>query len=128
MAAPGVNLLAGASRDPVFGPVVLLGLGGVVAEALADVAVALAPLPASQAALLPSQLAGHTLLDGFRGGPVADRAELGTVLARLGGLLAEHPGIEDIEINPLRVTRDGLVALDAVVRVRKEAPDDCADL
>lgn len=128
MAAPGVNLLAGASRDPVFGPVVLLGLGGVVAEALADVAVALAPLPASQAALLPSQLAGHALLDGFRGGPVADRAELGTVLARLGGLLAEHPGIEDIEINPLRVTRDGLVALDAVVRVRKEAPDDCADL
>lgn len=127
MAPPGVDLLAGASRDPVFGPVVLIGLGGVVAEALADVAVAMAPLPASQAALLPGQLAGHALLDGFRGGPVADRAELGTVLARLGALLADQPDIEEIEINPLRVTQDGLLALDAVVQVRKEAPNERAD-
>jgi len=116
MAPPGVDLLAGASRDPVFGPVVLLGLGGVVAEALADVAVALAPLPAAQAAGLADQLAGRALLDGFRGGPVADRAALGTVLARLGRLLAANPGVEAIEINPLRVTHDGLVALDAVIR------------
>jgi acetyltransferase len=116
MARPGVDLLAGASRDPVFGPVVLLGLGGVVAEALADVAVALAPLPAAEAAGLADQLAGRTLLDGFRGGPVADRAALGAVLARLGGLLAAHPHISEVEINPLRITSDGLVALDAVVR------------
>jgi acetyltransferase len=116
MAPPGVDLLAGASRDPVFGPVVLLGLGGVVAEALADVAVALAPLSAAQAAGLADQLAGRALLDGFRGGPVADRAALGTVLARLGGLLAAHPDISEVEINPLRITADGLVALDAVAR------------
>jgi acetyltransferase len=111
-----VDLLAGASRDPVFGPVVLLGLGGVVAEALADVAVALAPLSAAEAAGLADQLAGRALLDGFRGGPVADRAALGTVLARLGGLLAAHPDISEVEINPLRITADGLVALDAVAR------------
>ena len=59
-----------------------------LAEALADVAVALAPLTATEAAELPAELAGRALLDGFRGGPVADRAALGDVLARLGGLLA----------------------------------------
>jgi len=123
MAPPGVDLLAGASRDPVFGPVVLLGLGGVVAEALADVAVALAPLPAAQAAELADQLAGCALLDGFRGGPVADRAALGAVLARLGGLLVAHPDITEVEINPLRVTADGLLALDAVLRTRLDHTD-----
>jgi acetyltransferase len=122
MAPPGVDLLAGARRDPVFGPVVLLGLGGVVAEALADVAVALAPLSAAEAAGLADRLAGRALLDGFRGGPVADRAALGAVLARLGALLAANPGVEEIEINPLRITREGLVALDAVLRTS----DDCA--
>jgi len=116
MAPPGVDLLAGARRDPVFGPVVLLGLGGVVAEALADVAVALAPLSVAEAAGLADRLAGRALLDGFRGGPVADRAALGAVLARLGALLAANPGVEEIEINPLRITREGLVALDAVLR------------
>jgi len=116
MASPGVDLLAGARRDPVFGPVVLLGLGGVVAEALADVAVALAPLSVAEAAGLADRLAGRALLDGFRGGPVADRAALGAVLARLGALLAANPGVEEIEINPLRITREGLVALDAVLR------------
>ena len=127
MAPPGVDLLAGASRDPVFGPVVALGLGGVVAEALADVAVALAPLTATEAAELPAELAGRALLDGFRGGPVADRAALGDVLARLGGLLASCPDVVDIEINPLRVTGDGLIALDAVLRTRKEAADGVTD-
>ena len=127
MAPPGVDLLAGASRDPVFGPVVALGLGGVVAEALADVAVALAPLTASEAAELPAELAGRALLDGFRGGPVADRAALGDVLARLGGLLASCPDVVDIEINPLRVTGEGLIALDAVLRTRKEAADGVTD-
>lgn len=119
-----MDLLAGAFRDPVFGPVVLLGLGGVVAEALADVAVALAPLPAADAVKLADQLAGRALLDGFRGAPAVDRAALGAVLVRLGGLLADHPDVEGIEINPLRITQDGLVALDAVLRTRKEAPDD----
>ena len=115
MAPPGVDLIAGATRDPVFGPTVLLGLGGVVAEALADVAVAPAPLTARAAAGLADELAGRALLDGFRGGPVADRVALGGVLAALGDLLAAHPEVEAVEVNPLRVTADGLLALDAVL-------------
>ena len=56
------------------------------------------------------------------GAPVADRAALGAVLAKLGALLAANPGVEEIEINPLRITAEGLVALDAVLRTA----DDCA--
>ncbi|MCU1606828.1 MAG: Acetyltransferase [Modestobacter sp.] len=115
MAPAGVDLIVGASRDPVFGPVVLVGLGGVVAEALADVAIAPAPLSAERAGALADELTGRALLDGFRGGPVADRAALGAVLAALGNLLADHLEIDDVEINPLRVTAGGLLALDAVL-------------
>jgi acetyltransferase len=123
MAPPGIDLIVGASRDPVFGPIVLVGLGGVVAEALADVAVGPAPLSPADAGALADELAGRVLLDGFRGGPVADRGRLGAVLAALGDLLVTHPEIEDVEINPLRVTAGGLLALDAVLTLRKEAHD-----
>lgn len=104
MAPPGVDLIAGASRDPVFGPVVLVGLGGTVAEALADVAVAPAPLTSAQAGALTGEIAGRALLDGFRGGPVADCGAIGRILAALGDLLVCSPLLEAVEINPLRVT------------------------
>jgi acetate---CoA ligase (ADP-forming) len=115
MAPPGVDLIVGATRDPVFGPVVLVGLGGVTAEAFADVATAPAPLTADEAVDLLDELGAQTLLDGFRGGPVVDRQAVGHVLAALGDLLAAHTDIESIEVNPLRATTDGLLALDAVV-------------
>ncbi|MCZ0999494.1 acetate--CoA ligase family protein [Streptomyces mirabilis] len=115
MALPGVDLVVGAHRDPVFGPVVMLGLGGTTAEALADVAIRLAPLTAEEAATMPSELAGRALLAGFRGGPVLDGTELGRLVAVLGDLLAANPCLDDIEINPLRLTTDGLTALDAVI-------------
>lgn len=124
MAPPGVDLIVGARRDPVFGVVVLAGLGGTVAEVLADVAVRVAPLAAGEAAAMVDDLDCAALLDGFRGGPVLDRAELGTLLARLGALLDTRPDLADVEVNPLRLTRDGLVALDAVVtRTEEESRD-----
>jgi acetyltransferase len=127
MAPSGVDLIAGASRDPVFGPVVLAGLGGTVAEALADVAVAPAPLTPAQAAGLTGELAGRALLDGFRGGPVADRGAIGEVLAALGDLLVANPALDAVEINPLRVTGQGLIALDAVVTLAEHAAPKEAD-
>jgi acyl-CoA synthetase (NDP forming) len=114
-AGPGVDLIVGATRDPVFGPVVLVGLGGVLAEALADVAAAPAPLTAADGADLLDELAGRALLDGFRGGPFVDRAAVGTVLAALGDLLVAEARLESAEVNPLRITADGVWALDAVV-------------
>jgi len=126
MAPAGVDLVLGARRDPVFGPIVLLGLGGTAAEALADVAVRLAPLDPAEAADLPAEIAGRALLDGWRGGPVLDAAELGRVAAALGDLLVANPDLDEIEINPLRLTSSGLVGLDAVVLTRP-APREASD-
>ncbi|QYN32727.1 acetate--CoA ligase family protein [Pseudonocardia sp. DSM 110487] len=120
MASPGVDLVVGARRDPVFGPVVLVGLGGTVAEALADVAVRVAPISPDAAAGMADELAGRALLDGWRGGPVLDRAALGRFVAALGALLHAHPHLQDVEVNPLRVTADGLIALDAVITADTE--------
>jgi acetyltransferase len=126
MAPAGVDLVLGARRDPVFGPIVLLGLGGTTAEALADVSIRLAPLGAEDAAEMPLELGGHALLDGWRGGPVLDPAELARAGAALGDLLLANPDLEEVEINPLRLTESGLIALDAVVLTRhtsREASD-----
>ncbi|MEE1830155.1 acetate--CoA ligase family protein [Streptomyces sp. SP17KL33] len=115
MAPAGVDLVLGVRRDPVFGPVVLAGLGGTAAEALADVAIRLAPLSVTEAATMPDELAARALLDGWRGGPVLDRAEFGRTVAALAAALAASPETAEIEINPLRLTADGLIALDAVI-------------
>ena len=115
MAPPGVDLVLGVRRDPVFGPVVLAGLGGTAAEALADVAIRLAPLSAAEAAGMPDDLAARALLDGWRGGPQLDRAEFGRAVSALAAALAASPHTAEIEINPLRLTADGLIALDAVI-------------
>ncbi|MFI7502899.1 acetate--CoA ligase family protein [Streptomyces sp. NPDC049687] len=115
MAPAGVDLVLGVRRDPVFGPVVLAGLGGTAAEALADVAIRLAPLSVTEAAAMPDDLAARALLAGWRGGPTLDRSEFGRVVAALAASLAASPGTAEIEINPLRLTADGLVALDAVI-------------
>ena len=118
MAPPGVDLVVGARHDPVFGPVVLCGLGGTAAEALADVALRLAPLTTAQAAAMPRELAGRTLLEGWRGGPILDPEAFAAVAVALGGLLHANPQLTEIEINPLRLTAQGLVALDAVAVAR----------
>jgi len=115
MAPDGVDLVLGVRRDPVFGPVVLAGLGGTAAEALADVAIRLAPVSTAEAAAMPDELAARALLDGWRGGPALDRAEFGRVVAALAAALAASPDTAEIEINPLRLTADGLIALDAVI-------------
>jgi acetate---CoA ligase (ADP-forming) len=115
MVPDGIDLIAGARRDPVFGPIVVVGLGGVAAEALADVAVRLAPLDAEEAARMPDELGGRALLDGWRGLPALDRGELAAILGVLGDLVASATWLAEVEINPLRLTPEGLVALDAVI-------------
>jgi acetyltransferase len=117
MAPDGIDLIAGGRRDPVFGPMVVVGLGGIAAEALADVAVRLAPLDEEEAARMPDELAGRALLDGWRGLPRLDRGELAFVLGVLADLVVTAPWLAEVEINPLRLTHQGLIALDAVVTV-----------
>jgi acetyltransferase len=115
MATPGVDLIASARRDPVFGPIVLIGLGGTATEVYADVAVAGVPAQAGWLRDLPDDLTARALLEGHRGNVPVDRDALADLLTALGDVLICHPEISEIEINPLRATAEGLVALDAVL-------------
>lgn len=120
MAAPGVDLVVGARRDPVFGPIIVLGLGGTAAEVFADISIRSAPLSIRSAESMPAELQARELLYGFRSGPTLETSALSSILATLGDALCANESIAEIEINPLRLTHDGLVALDAVVIDVKE--------
>jgi len=115
MAAPGLEMIVGAVRDASFGPTVMVGLGGVFAEARGDTALRLAPLTFSEAQEMIDELRGTALLAGFRGSPPLDRAALAETIVKLGDLLSEHPDIQEVEINPVRVYQRGIVALDALL-------------
>jgi len=114
MAEPGIELVVGARRDDAFGPVVLVGLGGTAAEVIGDVAIRSAPIDARSAGEMIDDLSVVDLLNGYRGAPPVDRTQLGTIIAALGAIVADGR-VAEIEINPLRITAQGLVALDAVV-------------
>jgi acetyltransferase len=107
---PGLDLIVGARRDPLFGPIVVLGRGGDIAVDLATVVVRPAPLSEATAAGMLTELFGdapHQKMDG---------AALVAAVTSLGALLEAVPELDEIEINPLRATVDGrLVALDVVV-------------
>jgi acyl-CoA synthetase (NDP forming) len=111
--ADGVELIAGVRHDPRFGPLVLVGLGGLYAELLDDVAVALAPVDAAAARDLLLSLRGAPLLTGARGRPPLDVSAAADAIAALSQLGAARPDLAEIEINPLLVTPSGAVALDA---------------
>ena len=104
---------SGCRRDPRFGPVLLVGFGGILAELLQDVAVALAPAPAAQVEELLLGLRGAALLTGTRGrSPLAvDRAAEAAAAVSL--VAAAHPELEALEVNPLLVTPTEAVGLDA---------------
>ena len=111
--AEGAELIAGCIRDPRFGPVVLVGLGGIYAELLDDIAVALAPVDAAQAEELLRSLRGAAILAGARGRPPLDVRAAAESIAALSRLAASRPDLAEIEINPLLVTPSGALALDA---------------
>jgi len=113
-----VELIIGVRRDPSFGPVVVVGMGGVYAEVLQDVAVALAPITQKVAEELIRSLRGAPLLVGKRGQAPLDVAAAARAAVALSTLAAEHTDFIEMEINPLLVTREGVVALDARI-IRK---------
>ncbi|MFK4221595.1 acetate--CoA ligase family protein [Streptomyces sp. NPDC019890] len=109
----GVELIVGVNRDPQFGPVAMVGLGGVLTETLHDVAFSLAPVPARRAAHLLRGLRTAALLGGVRGRPAVDVAAAAAVVERITAVAAAHPEIAELEVNPLLVRPDGVLALDA---------------
>jgi acyl-CoA synthetase (NDP forming) len=111
--AEGAELIAGSLSDQRFGPVALVGLGGIYAELLEDTAVALAPVDEAQAEELIRSLRGAPILTGARGRPGLDVPAAARALAALSRLAASRPDLAEIEINPLLVLREGALALDA---------------
>jgi acyl-CoA synthetase (NDP forming) len=122
MAGAGTGLVLGGFRDPAFGPVVMLGLGGVLVEALGDVVFRLAPLTPAEALAMPAALRTQVLLDGYRGRAAIDRPALAGMLVALSRLLADDPSIAEIDLNPVIATRDGLVPVDVRVVMQGPAP------
>ena len=111
----GPEMIVGAIRDATFGPVVLVGLGGVFTEALDDVVVAPAPVSRTGALRMFSRLRGRGVLSSNRRGAEPDIDSLASVVIRIGDILA-HSNLEEIEINPLVWTGSSWLALDALVR------------
>jgi acetate---CoA ligase (ADP-forming) len=109
----GLELIVGAKRDPRFGPVILVGAGGLYAEIVKDVVVALAPVTEAGAEALLRSLHVAPLLDGARGRAAVDVDAAARAAATLSQVAAEHPEIAEIEINPLLALPDGALGLDA---------------
>lgn len=120
MEAGGVELIVGARRDPVFGPMISVGLGGVLTEIYCDVRHELLPVSADQIERMLRSLTAFPLLDGFRGRPKADLAAACAAIQSVAEALVQGPpNVREIEINPLLVrdSGQGVVALDALIVV-----------
>ncbi|MBO0738642.1 MAG: acetate--CoA ligase family protein, partial [Alphaproteobacteria bacterium] len=118
MAPRGREMILGVSRDPTFGPMLMVGLGGVHVEQLHDVAFAPVPIDADEALVLLSELKGAALLDGVRGEPPADRRALAELMSVLSRFAADHADlVEEIDLNPVLVHAEGrgLSVVDALI-------------
>ncbi|MBW2231743.1 MAG: acetate--CoA ligase family protein [Deltaproteobacteria bacterium] len=116
------ELIAGVVRDPQFGPCVLLGLGGILTEALGDAVFATLPLTHAEAERMVDGLSAHRLFtQPFRGEPAVDRAALADVLVGLGRLAGERPDVRSVDLNPLIVCEGRPVAVDALVELSADS-------
>jgi acetyltransferase len=115
-----VELIIGSKKDPVFGVVIMVGMGGVAAEVFRDRALALPPLNESLARRMLESLKSWPLLRGYRGRPGVNIDRLIEILMRFSYLVADYPEIREIDVNPLLVTPTDAIALDARVIVDRD--------
>ena len=126
MAPPGREIILGITRDAGFGPMLMVGLGGIHVEVLRDIAFAPVPIGAEQALALLDQLKGAALLGAVRGAPPADRTALAELIATLSRFAADHAElIEEIDLNPVIVhpQGQGLTVVDALIVKRSPRGD-----
>jgi len=110
-----IEMIVGARRDPAFGPVVMVGAGGVEAELRHDSAVDLADLNRERALAMIRRLRCLPLLQGWRGRPAVDIEGLAEVILTVAGVMRACSDLLDLELNPVRVAPGGVVAVDALV-------------
>ena len=124
MAADGVEVLIGVVHEPVFGPLVVFGLGGVTTDVLSDHTAKLAPLTGTDAAEMIREIRSAPLLFGHRGTPPADVAALADALLRVSRLADDLPEVAELDLNPIIAHPDGISAVDARVRLTTVEPQD----
>lgn len=115
MGERGVELIVGARNDPEWGPVILVGLGGVTAELMKDVCLLPPDLTRESIVAALRRLKGAALFDGYRGSPAVDLNAVAAIVQTLGRLLAGTPAIREIDLNPVIARPDGAVSLDALI-------------
>jgi acyl-CoA synthetase (NDP forming) len=116
MVPKGIETVVGGRIDKLFGPLVLVGFGGILVEILADTALMPAPVTAREARAMVDGLRGARLLDGVRGGAAVDRGRLADIVQRVSELIADHAEIiVEIDVNPLIAAPSGIVAVDALI-------------
>jgi acetyltransferase len=120
--ARGVELIVGIIEDSVFGPVVLFGRGGTAVEQINDITLELPPLNDTVARAQIARTRIWRQLQGYRDQPPADIAAIADLLVRIAQLAADHPGIAELYVNPVLASADGVIALDARLRIDGAAP------
>jgi acetate---CoA ligase (ADP-forming) len=112
-------MIVGVVQDEHFGPVLACGAGGTATELLKDVTVRITPITRIEAEAMVRSLKTFPLLDGYRGAPKADVPALIDVLLRVSALVEDHPQIAEMDLNPLIVRTEGVVSVDARIRLEK---------
>jgi acetyltransferase len=107
LAPKGHEVILGMTRYPIFGPLIMFGIGGIFVEVFQDVAFRLAPLSRNGARNMVRSIKGHKLLSGYRGAPKTDIATIERMLVGLSNMVLDHPEIKELDINPLLVHPEG---------------------
>jgi acetyltransferase len=122
MVGGGTELIVGGTRDPIFGPVVAVGLGGTYAELMHEYALALAPVTVGEARDLIGQSKLGRVLEGYRGGLKVETDRVSRAVSQFSRILSEQPSIGELEINPLMVAKGRVLAVDTRVVLDSRAP------
>ena len=117
MALAGTETILGMNRYPVFGPLLMFGLGGIYVEVFEDVVFRLAPIGRNEARRMIHEIKGFKLFEGFRGRPKADLEVIQKALVSLSDMVMNHPEISEMDINPLMVHEQGKGATVADCRI-----------
>ena len=120
MVQGGTEVMAGVMQDPLFGPLIAFGLGGIHVEVLGDVSFRVTPLTDRDATEMVRSIRGYKLLQGYRGHPPADIAALEELLLRISRLVEQVPEISELDLNPIMALPpgEGCKVVDARIRVR----------